>query len=191
MNGSFQRLPVARMPPPFRQKDTSRASERSHAAMVPRRDALLGSTFETRKISSRRSATASATTSSASPYISAVSMWVMPRSMPRRNAARAVLRSPRSIYQVPCPITDTRGPLLPNFRCIKFTSHFHIPVIASEANHSAANWIASSLVLLAMAVRDRRYPLIARCRSPTPSRRDGRGSCRRSRHWCSLVRRRI
>ncbi|GCC46999.1 hypothetical protein chiPu_0031423 [Chiloscyllium punctatum] len=39
----------------------------------------------------------------------------MPASMPRFNAATAALRSPRSRYQVPCPITETCGPLLPNF----------------------------------------------------------------------------
>src|SRR5450631_3142892 len=85
--------------------------------MVPRRDALPGNTFETRKISSRRPAMASAITSSASPYISAVSIWVMPRSMPRVKLATALLRSPRSIYQVPCPITDAVGPPPPNLRC--------------------------------------------------------------------------
>ena len=70
----------------------------------------------------RRPAIASATTGSASPYISAVSMWLMPRSRPRRSAATARLRSPRSIYQVPCPITDTSGPLLPNFLVCKIAS---------------------------------------------------------------------
>src|ERR1700704_4046657 len=84
--------------------------------MVPRREALLGRTFETRKMSSRRPAIASAITNSASPYISAVSTWVMPRSTPRRSAAMASLRSPRSIYQVPCPITDTSHLLLPKGR---------------------------------------------------------------------------
>src|SRR5579871_3290304 len=58
---------------------------------------------------------ASAMTSSASPYISAVSMWVMPRSSPRRNAATAAFRSPRSRYQVPCPMTETSWPVEPNF----------------------------------------------------------------------------
>src|SRR5689334_18972628 len=90
--------------------------------MVPRRDALLGNTFETRKTSSRLPAIASAITSSASPYISAVSIWVMPSSMPRRSAATALLRSPRSMYQVPCPITDTSGPWMPNFFCFKIAS---------------------------------------------------------------------
>src|ERR1700722_18343209 len=65
---------------------------------------------------------ASATTSSASSYISAVSMCVMPRSTPRRSAAIALLRSPRSIYQVPCPITDTCAPVLPNSFCLKSSS---------------------------------------------------------------------
>src|SRR6202000_1357869 len=74
--------------------------------MVPRREALLGNTFETRKTSSRRPSIASAITSSASPYISAVSIWLMPRSSPWRSAATARLRSPRSRYQVPCPITE-------------------------------------------------------------------------------------
>src|SRR5215213_8457360 len=91
--------------------------------MVPRREALLGSTFETRnKFSRGSSAIASAITSSASPYISAVSMWVMPVSTPRRSAATAALRSPRSIYQVPCPITETSGLLVPNFFCFTITS---------------------------------------------------------------------
>src|ERR1700712_3244454 len=91
--------------------------------MVPRRDALLGNTFETRKRSSRvPAAIASAITGSASPYISAVSICVMPSSMPRRNAATAPLRSPRSMYQVPCPMTATSGPPLPNFFCFKIAS---------------------------------------------------------------------
>src|SRR6185295_16858206 len=82
--------------------------------MVPRREALLGNTFETRNSFSRGSpAMASAMTSSASPYISAVSICVMPSSMPRRSAAIALLRSPRSRYQVPCPMTETLGPPLP------------------------------------------------------------------------------
>src|ERR1700730_5601133 len=84
--------------------------------MVPRRDALLGRTFETRKISSRRPAIASAITGSASPYISAVSILVMASSTPPRNAAAAPPASPPSMYQVPCPITDTLSLLLPNFR---------------------------------------------------------------------------
>ena len=47
--------------------------------MVPRREALLGNTFETRNSFSRgRPAIASAITGSASPYISAVSICVMP-----------------------------------------------------------------------------------------------------------------
>jgi hypothetical protein len=41
--------------------------------------------------------------------ISAVSMWFMPRSRPRRNAATAARHSARSICQVPCPITATCG----------------------------------------------------------------------------------
>src|SRR5260370_9428468 len=91
--------------------------------MVPRREALLGSTFDTRKICAGCPAIAYALPNSASPYISAVSMWVMPRSMPRRKAATAVLRSPWSMYQVPCPITDTCGPFCPNFCCLTMTSN--------------------------------------------------------------------
>src|SRR5262249_12108895 len=53
----------------------------------------------------------------ASPYISAVSIWLMPRSRPRRSAATAASRSPRSMYQVPCPITDVVWPLRPNGCC--------------------------------------------------------------------------
>src|SRR4051794_10155660 len=91
--------------------------------MVPRREALLGSTFETRKSFSRgRPAIATAITGSASPYISAVSICVMPSSMPRRSAATALLRSPRSMYQVPCPMTATSGPLTPNFFCFTVAS---------------------------------------------------------------------
>jgi hypothetical protein len=47
-------------------------------------------------------------------WISAVSMWVMPSSMPRRSAATALLLSLRSMYQVPCPMIVTSGPLTPN-----------------------------------------------------------------------------
>ena len=92
------------------------ASERSQAATVPPREALLGRTLETRKTSSRRPAIASPTTSSASPYISAVSMWVMPRSRPRRRAATAVGRCASSMYQVPCPMTATSRGTGPNGR---------------------------------------------------------------------------
>src|SRR2546430_13249382 len=46
----------------------------------------------------------------------------MPSSMPRWSAAIARLRSPRSRYQVPCPITGTCGPPVPNFFCFTVTS---------------------------------------------------------------------
>jgi len=82
----------------------SRFSDRSHASIVPFRDAFEGRTLETRKISSRRPSIASATISSAPVYSSAVSMWVSPRSIPARNAATASL--PPN-FQVPCPITGT------------------------------------------------------------------------------------
>ena len=59
-----------------------------HAAIVPSSVACDGSTLLTRKMSSRRPAIASPTSSSArpSPYISAVSMSVIPRSTPSRSA---------------------------------------------------------------------------------------------------------
>ena len=84
-------------------------SDRSQAAIVPAREALLGSTFETRNTSSRRPAMASATIFSAapSPYISAVSMWVMPSSIPRRRAATASAWSACSRFHVPWPTTGT------------------------------------------------------------------------------------
>ena len=93
-----------------------RASDRSQASIVPLRDACSGSTFDTRKTSSRRPAMASAIISSAAPYISAVSMWVMPRSMPRRSAVIAPRRSPLSMRQVPCPMTATARVREPNGR---------------------------------------------------------------------------
>jgi len=54
---------------------------------------------ETRKTSSRRPAIASATTSSAVPYIWAVSIWVMPRS--RAQSRDCSGASATSMYQVP------------------------------------------------------------------------------------------
>src|SRR4051794_41425819 len=55
-------------------------------------------------MSSRLPANASATTNSASPYISAVSMWVKPRSAPRLNAATASCF--RSVIDVPGALPD-------------------------------------------------------------------------------------
>ena len=67
----------------------SRRRLASHAAIVPRLVAFCGITLLTRKISPRRSASASATSSSAapSPYISAVSTTVIPRSTAICSAA--------------------------------------------------------------------------------------------------------
>ena len=95
----------------------SRARLRSQAAIVPRRDAFSGSTFDARNTSSRRPAIASPTSSSTAPepYISAVSTWVMPASSPRRSAAIAAARS-CSISQVPWPITATGRCVGPNDR---------------------------------------------------------------------------
>src|SRR4051812_28563862 len=63
---------------------------------------------------SRRPPIASPTTSSAppSPYISAVSIKVMPRSMPSLSAAISRWRSPgcSPIRQVPCPSTGIEAP---------------------------------------------------------------------------------
>src|SRR5207244_2657867 len=50
------------------------------------------------------------------PYISAVSIWVSPSSMPRRSAAIAEARASRSIIHVPWPRTGTAAPVAPNGR---------------------------------------------------------------------------
>ena len=72
--------------------------------------------------------------SSASPYISAVSIWVMPRSRPRRRAATAVGRCASSIYQVPWPIDRRpRAAREPNGRC----SMLHDP---GETAPAARRW---------------------------------------------------
>ena len=49
-------------------------------------------------------------------YISAVSMWVMPRSRPRRSASIVAAASSLSLYQVPWPITGTLRWVGPNGR---------------------------------------------------------------------------
>src|SRR2546428_14072331 len=74
-------------------------------------------TFETRNTSCRRPAMASPTMASTFPfpYISAVSMCVIPRSSPRRIAAMDEARF-RSISQVPWPMTGTRIPVNPKGR---------------------------------------------------------------------------
>src|ERR1043166_1700279 len=88
---------------------------RSHAFGSFVREALCGYAFVTTKTRSRWPAIASPTTSSAppSPYISAVSINVMPRSIPKRSAAisssRVLFFSP--IRQVPWPSAGTRVPL--------------------------------------------------------------------------------
>src|SRR5882757_8796667 len=87
--------------------------------MVPRLEALLGSTFETRKTSSRRPAIAVPISVSAAPdpYISAVSTWVMPRSSPRRSDAIAAA-GPSSERHDPCPTAATRRPVEPKSRSV-------------------------------------------------------------------------
>src|SRR5688500_17056381 len=71
---------------------------------------------------SRRPRMASPTTRSAppSPYISAVSMWVIPSSIPVRRAATSRLASARRspIFHVPWPMTGTATPVAPNGRKI-------------------------------------------------------------------------
>src|SRR5712691_485252 len=90
--------------------------------MVPRYEAFEGMTLVAMKASWRRPARASATISSAcpSPYISAVSMWVRPRSSPRDSAAISSFLSLRSspMCQVPWPMTLTSTPVDPNGRVI-------------------------------------------------------------------------
>src|SRR5262249_3038449 len=73
-------------------------------------------TFETTNTSWRRPAIAAPTSSSASPYISAVSTCAMPRSRPRRSVSTAAFRPADPTYHVPWPITGTSRPLAPNGR---------------------------------------------------------------------------
>ena len=87
---------------------------RLHAAVMSAMPALCGYTLDTTNTDERRPAIARATISSAppSPYISAVSISVMPMSSPRcsavtSRAARAV-RSP--IVHVPRPSAGTGVP---------------------------------------------------------------------------------
>ena len=56
---------------------------------------------------------AAATIASASPYISAVSIWVMPASIPARNARIASVRSELSMCHVPWPMTGTETRIAP------------------------------------------------------------------------------
>jgi hypothetical protein len=79
--------------------------------------------------------------------------------MPRRNAATALLRLPRSMYQVPCPITGTWKPLLPNFRCLTIASQYlrkhgryirHCERLAKQSSAPRKELDRSSLTLLAM-----------------------------------------
>src|SRR5438445_9684196 len=82
--------------------------------MASRRPALCGYTLLTTNTWSRRPAIASPTTRSAPPsaYISAVSISVIPRSIPVRNAATSLLRLLTSspIRHVPWPRTGTLSP---------------------------------------------------------------------------------
>lgn len=86
----------------------------SQARRTPAREALEGRTFETRKVSSRRPAMASATTTSAPPsaYISAVSISVTPRSRPSFSALTSSARRRESspIFHVPWPRTGMASP---------------------------------------------------------------------------------
>src|SRR3989441_4354834 len=101
----------------------SRLSDCSHALIVPAYDALDGNTLVTTKSDSRGYpliAWATIRSAPPSPYISAVSMWVRPRSRPRRSAATSS-RSARRLSpmcQVPCPTTGTSTPVAPKRRLI-------------------------------------------------------------------------
>ena len=92
----------------------SRFRLRSQAAMVPAREAFCGSTLLTMNTSSRRPSMASATILSAppSPYISAVSISVMPRSRPSLSAAtpRRARRALSPMRHVPWPRCGTISP---------------------------------------------------------------------------------
>jgi hypothetical protein len=105
-----------------------RRSDASQAAMVLEREACCGRTFEAMKTSSRRPSTASPTMVSATPkpYISAVSMCVMPRSRPWRKVATTFAWSFFSINHVPWPITGTSRFNEPNKR--HSIAGIHLPV---------------------------------------------------------------
>src|SRR5206468_1105321 len=109
-----------------RHGDAARDAPRDHRVLdralleviedLVARDAFWGSTLETRKTWSRRPAIASPTSSSTrpEPYISAVSMCVMPASSPARSAASAAVPPSRSMFHVPWPTTGTATPVGPN-----------------------------------------------------------------------------
>ncbi len=82
-----------------------RSRLRAQASGTPVRVALCGLTLVTRNTRSRRPEMAAPTTRSAAPlpYSSAVSITVMPSSMPRRITAASWLagRWPSPIFQVP------------------------------------------------------------------------------------------
>src|SRR3954463_15337359 len=83
-------------------------------------------------------------TTSASPYISAVSMCVMPASMPRRSAAMASARFP-SRFQVPWPMIGRFLPVEPKRRCCM-------------RRYYAATWLSA---LRLQAVMPRRQSFVA------------------------------
>ena len=96
----------------------SRASERSQAATVPRARGVAGQDLGDQEdlVAPPGDRLADHLLDAPSPYISAVSMWVMPRSRPRRRAATAVGRCASSMYQVPWPMTATSRGTGPNGR---------------------------------------------------------------------------
>src|ERR1700750_3103466 len=137
----------------------SRFRLHSHAAMVPRRLALPGSTLLTMKTSLRRLPTASATMLSASPspYISAVSISVTPRSSPWRSAATSSLRrrALSAIRQVPSPKVGTVAPEGRRVVGMEDVGICGLPLHASV--RSAYNMTAAASIRLFM--RDLRRPM--------------------------------
>src|SRR5882724_7406418 len=128
--------------------------------MVPRLEALLGSTFETRKTSSRRPAIAAPMSVSAAPapYISAVSMWVMPRSIPRRRDAITAAASASSARHDPWPTAATRRPVEPKSRSETFLfivhSSGHCAWDSSRSDCEAPRHAQRRLAALVVALDD-------------------------------------
>src|ERR1700677_400192 len=105
--------------------------------MVPRFEAWLGSTLDTRNTSSRRPSMALAMIRSAAPepYISAVSICVIPRSSPRRMAAMASSAEDSSDRHDPWPTRGISRRVVPKGRRGAFTVTVRAPSLAEALGH--------------------------------------------------------
>src|SRR6202453_2753172 len=108
--------------------------------MVPRFEAWLGSTLDTRNTSSRRPSMALAMIRSAAPepYISAVSICVIPRSSPRRMAAMASSAEDSSDRHDPWPTRGISRRVVPKGRRGAFTVTVRAPSLAEALGHPTA-----------------------------------------------------